>query len=218
MTTFSIVVIDTIHYEKSQKAVEATLSTLHGSDGLPCVTKLYWISDKPFTGDITCEVEWVRIQSIQSYPRDYNWVTLVLLPLIIKEDYFFIVHDDGYAVNSAAWTNEFLEYDYIGATWPDWCNIKWASSNRVGNGGFTMRSQRLLRALKATNLQYETGGEDYTICVDNGPLLEQQHNIRFAPPELADRFSIELNMTSPWLGHSLGFHGRHGVAGHYGCN
>jgi hypothetical protein len=33
---------------------------------------------------------------------------------------------------------------------------------------------------------------------------------------LGDRFSIEYDYGSGWLGKSLGFHGKHGIAEHYG--
>jgi hypothetical protein len=42
-------------------------------------------------------------------------------------------------VNPAAWDPEFLDWDYIGAKW------FWAEAGkRVGNGGFSLRSYKLL--------------------------------------------------------------------------
>jgi hypothetical protein len=122
-----------------------------------------------------------------------------------------------------------LNYDYIGARWGD---------GMVGNGGFCLRSRKLYNAMidlgmKNLTTDYSehmndmscyvidnTGTkwipEDNIICKIHRSVLEKKYNIKFAPPELADRFSIEHNYSSPWLGQSLGFHGKHGVADYYG--
>jgi hypothetical protein len=58
--------------------------------------------------------------------------------------------------------------------------------------------------------------EDNIICKIHKGVLEHQYGIKFAPVEIADRFSIEYDYGSGWLGKCLGFHGKHGVAEHYG--
>ncbi|MFM7028736.1 MAG: hypothetical protein ACKOXK_08700 [Chakrabartia sp.] len=45
--------------------------------------------------------------------------------------------------------------------------------------------------------------EDICICHTNRPLLEQRYGIRFAPLDVAARFSFERGPSGP----SLGFHG-----------
>jgi hypothetical protein len=71
------------------------------------------------------------------YNNDYSRITLKLCPEICIEDFNLIIHADGFAVNSEAWTSEFLNYDYIGARWGD---------GIVGNGGFCLRSRKLYDA------------------------------------------------------------------------
>jgi len=58
--------------------------------------------------------------------------------------------------------------------------------------------------------------EDSIICKIHKDILEQQYDIKFAPIEIADRFSVEHFCDPIWLGKSLGFHGKHGIAEHYG--
>ena len=117
----------------------------------------------------------------------------------------------------------FFEYDYIGASWP-----RESAGRDVGNGGFSLRSKKLYQAILDLRQRYtletliqrltqneicedkfvgHSIPEDNLICKIYRPTLEQQYGIRFAPAELADRFSIETNAGSPWLGSSFGFHG-----------
>jgi hypothetical protein len=60
--------------------------------------------------------------------------------------------------------------------------------------------------------------EDDMICRVYRKELEAKYGIRYSPNHLADRFSIEHNLSSPWCGKSLGFHGNHGVASNYGVS
>jgi len=144
------------------------------------------------------------------------------------EDYLLTIHADGYAVNKSAWTDEFFSYDYIGAVWHQ-IKHSWWSENLVGNGGFSLRSQKLLQGLKTLQIPIDPNDfpgtpletstrfgathipEDVVICRWYRQTLVQKFGIRFAPPGLADQFCIENHLTSPWLGKSLGFHGKHGV-------
>lgn len=76
----------------------------------------------------------------------------------IETSYVLIIQYDGFILNPDAWTDEFLEYDYIGAPWwyTDDCN--------VGNGGFSLRSKKLLEILANDDSILETHPEDHHIC------------------------------------------------------
>jgi glycosyltransferase involved in cell wall biosynthesis len=124
----------------------------------------------------------------------------------IETDYFLLIQADGFVLNWKAWTTEFLKYDYIGAVW-NWYD----DGMQVGNGGFSLRSKRLHEALKFVQLQndhiiknYE---EDHNICRIHRKYLEEFHDIKFAPPLLADRFSIEGWRDDKIYHGSFGFHG-----------
>jgi hypothetical protein len=220
MKTFSITCIDALNYKPTIKALEKTLDTLP----FP-VTTIYWFSDIPLEN-----TKWIKINRFKRYTDEYNYITLKLLPHISTEDYNIIIHPDGFAVNKNAWDDEFLSYDYIGARW---------NNGMVGNGGFCLRSRKLYDSLLDLDVKYKSSDyseeiinnyeyyvydsfgdkvipEDNIICKIYREQLQNKYGIRFAEGEIADKFSIEHNMSSPWLGKSLGFHGKHGIATHYG--
>jgi hypothetical protein len=90
-----------------------------------------------------------------------------------------IVQHDGYILNPDLWTDEFLEYDYIGAPWED---------GTVGNGGFSLRSQRLMETV--ASMTWRLHHEDCLICGPlRGPL--EDAGFKFAPTDVAARFSFE---------------------------
>jgi hypothetical protein len=116
-------------------------------------------------------------------------------------DYFrgthaLVVQWDGFVVRPECWDERFLDYDYIGAPWPD-------QGNAVGNGGFSLRSRRLLESLRRIDVA-DPHPEDYRICVTHRAELESRFGIRFAPPEVAARFSWEA--TEP-IEPTFGLHG-----------
>lgn len=114
----------------------------------------------------------------------------------IDSDFALVVQYDGFVVRPERWDEQFLAYDYIGAPWqPNAHYTKNGINVRVGNGGFSLRSKKLLRALNDLKLQFidaETGyfNEDGLICSYYRQELEQA-GIVFAPVELAAAFSQE---------------------------
>jgi hypothetical protein len=220
----SITCIDTLHYTPTITALKKTIETLGNK-----ITRVYWFSDIDFPDTIDVPVTWIKIDTIKVYNEDYSHITLKMCPEICVEEHNLIIHPDGFAVNREAWTDEFLEYDYIGACWGD---------GTVGNGGFCLRSRKLYDAfisigVKNSTNDYqdymndsfyyvitETGEkfipEDNIICKVHREKLEKEYDIKFAPLHIANQFSIERNYSSVWLGKSLGFHGKHGVADYYG--
>jgi hypothetical protein len=221
----SVSCIDTLNYDVTIRALKTTIETLQGK-----VTKVYWFSDIKFPEKIDIPVKWIPINKFVRYTDEYNYVTLKLMPSVIEESHNLTIHGDGFAVNSDAWTDVFLQYDYIGAVWPMYAD------KRVGNGGFTLRSKKLYDTLARINVKYRTEEflgetdltlfntdnkgdrivpEDNIICRYYRTRLEDEFGIEFAPVPIADRFSIELNTDSLWLGKSLGFHNKR-IAHHYG--
>ncbi|HEX3633784.1 MAG TPA: DUF5672 family protein, partial [Casimicrobiaceae bacterium] len=129
---------------------------------------------------------------------DYSHFVLASLLDHVDTPHVLLVQWDGYAVNPAAWRGDFLDCDYIGAKW------FWeAEGQRVGNGGFSLRSRKLLEALRDPRIVL-TGAEDVTICRTFRGLLERDHGIRFAPEALADAFAFEVAYP---IGTPFGFHG-----------
>lgn len=199
--TLSVSIADTLNHQLAHSALVYTLGVMKQS----CEPhKIYWYSDQqPDLSSINIPLQWIKIKPIAAMPQDYNHVMLDLMPSVATEDFNLVIQTDGYPCNADAWTEEFFDYDYIGAVWP------WENPS-VGNGGFSLRSRRLLDALLALDCSlWQCHPEDATICRHERQRLESEYHIRFAPPELADRFSIEWNTSSSWLGRSFGFHGKH---------
>lgn len=118
------------------------------------------------------------------------------------------IQHDARLVNPDAWTDEFLQYDYIGAPWPPG-HI--TPEIVVGNGGFSLRSGKLIETIQALGLTLNTppyDNEDVNICYNHRAILER-HGIRFAPPALAARFSRELPLPAEYeQGTPFGTHKR----------
>ena len=135
-----------------------------------------------------------RIASV----ADYSAFMLRGLAEHVHGSHVLVVQWDGFVLDPAAWDPAFLAYDYLGAPWHDI-----PGDAGVGNGGFSLRSARLLRALHDPALA-PSHPEDLSICRDHRAALERHHGIRFAPRAMAERFAFER--TAP-AGPSFGFHG-----------
>ena len=135
-----------------------------------------------------------------------------------KTSHCLYVQSDSFVVNSNLWKKEFLEFDYIGAPWSDKVHINPnlvlnMEKNPVGNGGFSLRSLKLLETTAKINfdsLKFPLMHEDVIFChylykemVDQG--------IRFAPPKLAAQFSLENvnHLYGQDVNSVFGFHGKH---------
>ena len=144
-------------------------------------------------------VEIQRFDSIASYSE---FVLKCLWPFVSSE-FMLIVHWDGFVANPSLWKREFLSFDYIGAPW-GWANDHMS----VGNGGFCLRSARLIQECKDVNIRRHPeilfgGIEDIVICRLYHDYLEGK-GIRFAPRELAEQFSYESGSIRQV---PFGFHG-----------
>ena len=146
--------------------------------------------------------------------------------LIIKDlhkyfetDFCLVVQEDGFVIDTNFWDDEFLNYDYIGAPWPDRVKVKLGyrelrlKENKVGNGGFSLRSKKLVKTsseMDFDKLQFPIKNEDTIIChflykdmVEKG--------INFAPLDIASKFAIEdpKNLYGQDINSVFGFHGKY---------
>ncbi len=132
----------------------------------------------------------------------------------VDTDFVLLVQGDGFVINPSSWEDEFLKYDYIGAPWivTDW-QIRTHDFPKdsfgkimVGNGGFSLRSRKFLET--SAGLSKESAfpklhPEDVVLCVWYRDKLEAE-GIKFAPPEVALRFSIESSRQK--YDNQFGFH------------
>lgn len=139
---------------------------------------------------------------VNSYSQFNNYMIKHLYKHV-GSDYCLVVQDDGYILNSNAWTDEFLNYDYIGAPWINHHYIP--DENKVGNGGFSLRSKKLINLCKDLSIS-ENDNEDVVICQKNSEYLRSQ-GIKFAPIGLANIFSVEDGIYQ----NQFGFHGRNTI-------
>ena len=144
----------------------------------------------------------VAIDPINSIEA-YNHFMIKDINSYINTDFVLVIQYDGFILNPSAWSDKFLSYDYIGSPW--WENKKYT----VGNGGFSLRSKKLLKLLqKDDSIQIpDKDPEDWFISVKIRDYLEKK-GIVFAPIELAKQFSFESNEKDgiDWT-NQFGFHG-----------
>lgn len=172
---------------------------------------------------------WVQHVPIQPFGyMEYSLFILYVLHRFIETDFALIVQDDGWVLNGGNWRSDFLDYDIIGApvhlarvvgpsgdmfhTGFQWEPFLGHADTRVDvvyNGGFTLRSKRLMEAPKRLGLpvlippvskiigppwkmQWDADIvlEDVHLCTIMRPELERA-GIRFAPLDLAREFAIE---------------------------
>ena len=140
-------------------------------------------------------VEYVQAPLIKT-TKDYSDLLLTGLRQYVAGTHVLIIQWDSFILHPLLWTNDFLQYDYIGAVWPH------HPDTPVGNGGFSLRSVKLLEALESPRIT-KRHPEDFCICDDNKATLENQFGIRFAPAQVAEQFAVERTSWRP----AFGFHG-----------
>ena len=143
---------------------------------------------------------------------DLNVFMFQKLGNYITNSHCLIVQTDGFPINYDLWDDDYLNYDYIGAPWPK--GMRWTGNEEVvGNGGFSLRSKKLYDITKRIEgfEQFHKNtltNEDVTISVGIRKILEE-NNIKFAPVELARKFSIEIPIDENHkLKNCFGFHGK----------
>lgn len=183
-------------------ALSATIAAIRASVEQAQFGQVLLLSDERPAGldDI---VTWRRIDRIQSR-IDYSRFMLRSLANHVDTSHALCIQWDGFVLDGGAWDPAFLTYDYIGAPWPHFDD-----GHNVGNGGFSLRSKRLLEACAALPLS-DVELEDVLISRRHRPALEAS-GIRFAPESVARRFSYER--MSP-TGSEFGFHGAFNLVRH----
>lgn len=144
--------------------------------------------------DLLPGARWVRTEADSELSATkLLWTTV---PAHVRSRHFLYVQWDSWIVNPTAWSDSFLDYDYIGAAWPR------PPPFDVGNGGFSLRGRDMTNYARNKFAFYHP--EDYGLCVYYRPILE---DIGFCWPkaELAARFSAEGQW--PRGGLPFGFHG-----------
>ena len=115
----------------------------------------------------------------------------------VETSHCLVAQWDGHVLDAARWRSEFLDYDYVGASWP-----QFDDGHDVGNGGFSLRSRRLMMACRDPGF-VPSHPEDIAIGQANRAWLEGR-GLVFAPRPLADLFAAER---AGDIAQSFGYHG-----------
>ena len=110
---------------------------------------------------------------------DYSNFIVLNLHEIIDTEYVLLCQADGYGRNIELWSDDFLDFDYVGAPFP---------TGETGNGGLSLRSKAFLDACRT--MGEPTIAEDAYLCQSRRSELESM-GIKFAPQDVAFRFSFE---------------------------
>lgn len=167
-----------IHLNESIRAVRHCLSQAS-------FAKVLFFTSKPVDFP---EAQVINIDPLIS-KEAYSRFCIHQLPQFIDTDYVLICQYDGFIVNTRAWSDDFLNYDYLGA--PCW----WSSAGGkpvIGNGGFSLRSRKLLRCLHDNADLFDCEAhyhpEDKCISFYKAPFLTTQ-GIKFAPFDVGANFA-----------------------------
>lgn len=185
----TIVVIDSLNYGATKLALDQTRKIFPEA-------KVLVFSDKEF-----CECDtFVHVEKFNTI--EHSRICLQEVGKHVDTNWALFIQFDGFPTRPEVWTEEFLQYDYIGAPFQKPDRLV------VGNGGFSLRSKKLLD-LTPSCPQVDDGDvgmlEDQVISFSSREWLESQ-GIRFAPVELAKQFSTAEELGSV---PSFGFHGHH---------
>ena len=157
--------------------------------------KVVLITNLDLVNNKQADIEYAQAPPIAT-TKDYSNLLLTGVDQYVVGSHVLIIQWDSFIMHPNLWRNEFLNYDYIGPVWPH------HPETPVGNGGFSLRSVKLLQAIKRPGF-IKRHPEDYCICADNKDFLEKECDIQFAPSEVAEQFAVER---SEWHD-AFGFHG-----------
>ncbi len=174
--------------------------------------------------NLTPNIVWEEIDPLplRSPGEDpYSKFMIYELWRYIDTEHCLVVQGDGFVINPKKWSQRFLEYDYVGAPWPlrnDAFIDPFGSHRRVGNGGFSLRSKKLLEVPRHTEIPWDVNQgnfykhmdagllhEDGNICVHNRHLYEEAGCV-FAPTKVAAKFSQEIFVPEARWVRPFGFH------------
>lgn len=195
----TLVCFDTRSTDAAIESMNLSMNQIHFSKSI-LFTKRLLYSDTLMNkaNKLGIKIEFVdEINSI----TEYSYFILVHLERYIKTKFCLVTQWDGWVIDSYKWNINFLNFDYIGAIWPDY------SENQIGNGGFSLRSKNFLQSTKDFVLNQshlpEPLIEDDFICRKMRSSFESKYKIKFPSIELANKFSVEGNGLPT---DSFGFH------------
>ena len=158
-------------------------------------------------------IKFVRIEPIDYV--GFSRFTFHEMWKYIDTEFCFLVHHDGWATGPENWSDRFLDFDYIGAPWAysEQAYITdYGEHVRVGNAGVSIRSKKLLEMPTKLGLKLEERqgyyNDDGNYCVYHRKTF-LENGIKYAPIELAAKFSSEIYIEGITVQNTFAFHGFH---------
>jgi len=184
----TICAVTSVNVRATMRALEACVAQIAFADCL-------LLTD----ADVRSSHPEIRIVPIDRLTSSAGYSDFILNRLVdhVQSSHCLIVQWDGHVLDATRWNPSFLSYDYVGASWP-----QFDDGHDVGNGGFSLRTKRLMQACRASTFQ-QHHPEDLAIGRTNRRVLEEQ-GLLFAPRHLADCFSAERSGN---LHKTFGYHG-----------
>jgi Protein of unknown function (DUF5672) len=152
-----------------------------------------------------------RVVTVPDWPTKQGWSRCFWydVPLHVRTSHALCIQWDSWVVAPEMWRDEYLAFDYIGAPW--W----YKDGLNVGNGGFSLRSTRLMRFVRKNRAQFPciVDTDDDLYCRRYRPIL-QDAGFVWAPEPTAMNFAFECVRPDPTARH-FGFHAAFNFD--YGC-
>jgi hypothetical protein len=92
------------------------------------------------------DIEYAQAPIIKS-TKDYSDLLLTRIDQYVEGSHVLVIQWDSFITHPNLWQNQFLAYDYIGPVWIH------HPETPVGNGGFSLRSVKLLQAIQPGDFQ-----------------------------------------------------------------
>ncbi len=148
----TIVAISDVKIKKTLTALIKSSQEINAADSL-------FFSSRNIELNLTQQklIKKISINPINSL-KDYSEFIIYSLHKHIKTSHVLIVQWDGYICDVNKWNSNLLNYDYIGAPFiPRFKNFNYSRDKEgrfyvIGNGGFSLRSKRLLESASKFNL------------------------------------------------------------------
>jgi len=169
------------------------------SKGINFGRKVIYTAQKPDCETYDFDIELIEGINHNQYT---GWISKNLKDLFTT-DFVLNFHSDGMIQSPSSWTDDFYDYDYIGAIF---------LRGVVGNGGFSLRSKLFaeIMSLVDTSPHDPQNGihdnEDVVFCYTNRHIFDF-NKVKFAPHTIASRFSTEhISTDQNHFKNSFGFH------------
>jgi len=209
----TLICVSSVNFEYTLFAFQKSMQKINFGD-----VKL--ISDQNPSGFVESGISIEKCDPITSIDS-YSHYMIFDLHKHVHTSHCLVIQADGFVINPDQWDPLWLTYDYIGAPWEyvDHSYLDpWGNHHRVGNGGFSLRSKKLLEVPLNAYVHFDVNwgkfykhmdandtAEDGCICVHNRHIYEVL-GCKFAPIEVAARFSHEKPLPETKGIKPFGFH------------